>query len=231
VKQSGGVEKGIGSIHLAGLRRCVAGRHHCLGRLFVPQARLLNNLGGLVHRILRLHYRRFGAEHLSRRVIHGLTRLPVRTKNACGSSCSKPTCLPFPVGQLHPLVSVVRNHLAINSITQRHQPITEIVESILVNIGKGSTDDRLLSVSTLLWVAFTFTVARNGRHDASPFGWSWRRSPDYEAPSYESREPRDRCRACQSDLSTSNVAASPQYDARCVLTSQVDVLVVRLICR
>ncbi|MUL75060.1 hypothetical protein [Mycolicibacterium sp. CBMA 226] len=125
-------------------------RQHHVACLFEPLAGLLNEVSGLIDRVLRVNDSRFGAVYLSRSFICGFTRFAVRTKNASGRSGRKTTSLALPISQVHSLVGVMRNHITVEAIAKRHKSHSNIVERVLVDVWKCSTHYRLWSI--IAWV-------------------------------------------------------------------------------
>jgi hypothetical protein len=98
--------------------------------------------------MLSLHDRGFGAKYLSRRRVDGGTGVPIRTKDTTGRIHRETTGFALPVSQLHPLTRVVRDHLTVETIPQRHESHGHIVQSVLVNVRKRRALDRLGAVVT-----------------------------------------------------------------------------------
>ncbi|WP_418002126.1 hypothetical protein ACNO8X_18120 [Mycobacterium sp. PDNC021] len=131
------------------MRSSLTSREHFGRCIFKCPTYIFNDLCSLIDLIFRLYNSRFGAEYLSRSRVHSGTCIPIRPEDAGSRRRRKPASLALPVSQFHPLMCVMRNQLAIEMITQRHKPITDVVEHRLIDIRKRSTDDSLPTVIAL----------------------------------------------------------------------------------
>jgi len=78
----------------------------------------------------------------------------------------KPAGFALPVAQLHTLMRVVWNDLAIDPVTKRHQPNSKIVERILIDVWKCVANDRLSAEKSRLAI-LAAGITLNWRHDTS----------------------------------------------------------------
>ena len=225
-ERHGRVEKCIGRYSITRLCRRATGCEHLKSCLREHLADLLGSLRCLINRILGLDDCRFGAKYLSGCCIHGLARVPVRTENPFGGSLCETTGLAFPVRQLHSLVSMMRDHLAVEAIPHGHESYGDIVKRILINVRKRGPLYRLRPVVT--WMK-TFN-----RHDSSPFGSAQSAVTKY------ARHQIGSSGACKYVVhrysryggpSATGVLACARHDARRPLPGRIDILIARSVCR
>jgi len=126
----------------------MSGREHHVACFLELAAAFLHEFSCLVYLVFRLDYRSLSAIHLLGSFVHGFACIAIRPENASCGRRRKPSSFTLPIGQSHPLVSVVRNHLTVETISQRHQTDGDIVERIFVNIRKCWSFDSLRAVFT-----------------------------------------------------------------------------------